>query len=186
MKTSKHYTHEQVEFIKSLDKQVNYQEATNLFNERFNENRTINGIKRLMCINRVKCKHNGRFKKGQIPFNKGLKGVYNVGGNITSFKKGNRPHNYLPIGTELMRDDGYIWVKIADPNKWKQKHRLIWEEVFGPIPKGKSIVFKNQNKEDISLDNLILINKATLLRMNRKSCFLNKHLLQKQEFMFNK
>ena len=54
--------------------------------------------------------------------------------NRTSFKKGNRPKNYLPVGSESIDVDGYVKVKIQDPSKWELKHRIIWSERFGEVP----------------------------------------------------
>lgn len=39
--------------------------------------------------------------------------------------------NTKPVGTERKRADGYIWVKIAEPNTWKEKHVLLYESVHG-------------------------------------------------------
>ena len=84
----------------------------------------------------------------------------------TQFKKGNRPHNALPIGTELVKDDGYLWVKLAEPNVWKQKHRLIWEEHNGPIPEGGLVVFRDGDRMNTDISNLALIDKSVNARLN--------------------
>ncbi|MEN6487843.1 MAG: HNH endonuclease [Smithella sp.] len=62
----------------------------------------------------------------------------------TQFKKGNKPANWVPIGTERTNRDGYVEVKIADGrlNKnWKAKHIFIWETANGPVPKGHVVIF---------------------------------------------
>ncbi len=117
----------------------------------------------------------GQFRKGHIPANKGKKFPgSNIGGK-TKFQKGHRPVNYLPIGTELMKGDGYIWVKIGEPNKWKQKHILLWQRENGPIPKGKVITFLDGDHAHCSLDNLMLITRSENARMNQN------HLYQKDK-----
>ena len=78
----------------------------------------------------------------------------------TMFKKGQIPHNYKEVGTEIINADGYVQVKVADPNVWKLKHRLIWEQAHGEIPEGYNVQFKNHNPLDIRLENLYLISKA--------------------------
>ena len=109
--------------------------------------------------------HNdGKFKKGKEPWNKGLKGF--MGANKTSFKKGNRPLNTADVGTEGMREDGYLYVKIAEPNVWKQKHHIVYEEVNGPIPDGHVILFGDKNRLNFDIDNLILASKADVMRLN--------------------
>ncbi len=67
-----------------------------------------------------------------------------------------RPDNQgLPIGTE--RDHcGYIKVKIAEPNVWKFKHQLLWEEAHGPIPEGHIVYFIDGDRSNCRLANLRL------------------------------
>jgi hypothetical protein len=114
------------------------------------------------------------FKKGGVPANKGTKGKYNVGGNKTSFKPGQRPPNYRPIGSERTDRDGYTLVKVSDtgtsPQRWKLKHRLLWEKQHGVVPKGHVVIFADGDKQNITIDNLILIS-------NRQLAMINKHKL---------
>ena len=49
----------------------------------------------------------------------------------TMFRKGNVPATHRPVGTETLRSDGYIWVKVEEPNKWRLKQRLLWEQHNG-------------------------------------------------------
>ena len=74
--------------------------------------------------------HGGCFQKGQVPMNKGKKmppEVYEKA-KATMFKSGNIPHNHRAVGSERVNVDGYVEVKIAEPNKWKLKQRLVYEE----------------------------------------------------------
>ncbi|MGZ0717698.1 hypothetical protein [Pseudomonas palleroniana] len=49
-----------------------------------------------------------RFSKGLVPWNKGLKGLPSLGRMAqTQFKAGNRPENWLPIGSLRTTPDGY-------------------------------------------------------------------------------
>lgn len=61
--------------------------------------------------------------------------------NRGSFKKGNRPGNTARVGDETLTDDGYIRVKVAEPNRWELKHRLVWEKYRGEIPENGVIRF---------------------------------------------
>lgn len=106
-------------------------------------------------------KYNFKLNKNQI---KNLKRKYNlVSGINTKFKKGQQAHNHKPIGYEFLRDDGYIEIKIAEPNKWVLKHNYIWEKEYGKIPKGYSVIFLDQNKNNFDLDNLKLIKRENML-----------------------
>lgn len=106
-----------------------------------------------------------RFKKGMISWNKGIKGY--MGANVTSFKKGQLPKCYLPVGTESEDRDGYVKIKIADPNIWELKHRVIWKERFGSIPDKHAVIFIDGNKRNFDLTNLVLVHRRDLLYFNR-------------------
>lgn len=110
-----------------------------------------------------------QFQKGHATWNKGRKG-YQPGGRAkdTQFRRGNKPHTWVPIGTEQIRD-GYLWRKITDHggrHDWKQVHVMLWEEHRGPIPAGMILVFRDRNKQNIQLDNLELVTRAELCRRN--------------------
>lgn len=111
----------------------------------------------------------GCYPKGNVPLNKGTKGMFNVGGNRTSFKKGNTPINYRPVGSERINVDGYIEIKIKDPNKWDLKHRVVYKQLHGDIPKGSVIIFADSNKLNLDPDNLIMISQ-------RQNAFINHQL----------
>lgn len=103
--------------------------------------------------------YNTQFKKGRIPWNKDKKGF--MGANITSFQPGQRPHNSAPIGTESVID-GYTTVKVGEPNIWKWKHRLVWEQNNGEIPQGQAIIFKDGNLSNFAVENLEMISRKEL------------------------
>lgn len=107
-----------------------------------------------------------RFKKGNISHNKGKKTPPEIYAKMaaTMFKKGQMPHNYKPIGTEVITEDGYIKVKVADPKKWKYKHRLIWEQHHGEIPPKHNIQFKDGNSLNCDINNLYIISMAEQMR----------------------
>lgn len=108
-------------------------------------------------------------KKGNVPKNKGTKGISKP--NKTSFRKGNIPDNIREVGSERITKDGYIEIKVAEPNKWNLKHRYIYEKHFGKIPKGKIIVFLDRNTQNLSIDNLECITKYENLIMNNRGYY---------------
>ena len=107
-----------------------------------------------------------RFKKGSVPPNKGKKMSPEVYEKVkeTMFKKGNSPVNHREVGSERINVDGYIEIKVAEPNRWRLKHRFIWEQVNGEIPKGYNVQFKNHNTQDCRIENLYIISKAEQMR----------------------
>lgn len=114
---------------------------------------------------------NSRFQKGATPFNKGKKG-WQAGGRAaeTQFKKGNKPHTWLPIGSERLSKAGYLQRKVTDtgypPRDWKGVHIILWEEHHGPVPAGHAVVFMNRDKTDICIENLELLSRGELMRRN--------------------
>ena len=103
-------------------------------------------------------------KKGSIPPNKGKKIPEHVKAKMqrTMFKKGNVPHNLVPIGTERITKDGYVEIKIYDGkgnDNWDLKHRVIWRQHFGEIPHNHNVQFKDGNRQNTAISNLYLITK---------------------------
>lgn len=107
-----------------------------------------------------------RFQKGAMPANKGKKMPPELYAKCapTMFKKGRPSLNLRPVGSERVNRDGYIEVKVMEPNKWALKHRFIWEQCYGPIPKGCNIQFLDGNRQNCSLCNLYLISRADQLK----------------------
>ncbi len=89
----------------------------------------------------------------------------------TRFKKGNIPANHRDVGSERITKDGYIEIKIKEPNKWQLKHRYIYEKKYGKIPKGYNLIFLDGNRKNIDLSNLKLVSKSEDLIMNKNKLF---------------
>lgn len=111
-----------------------------------------------------------RFRPGHVSHNKG-KSFYAGGRSVnTQFKRGNTPHNTLPLGSERFAKDGYLQRKMTEtgcpPRDWVAVHDLMWIEQHGPIPKGHIVVFRNKDRTDLRMDNFELISRAELMRRN--------------------
>lgn len=112
--------------------------------------------------------NSGCFLPGHTPFNKGMKqseytspqGIENS--SRTRFQKGQSPVNKKEIGSERIDSkDGYIYIKVRNDkndvsNNYVLKHRHIWEQHHGPIPKGHVVVFKDGNRHNLDISNLEL------------------------------
>lgn len=144
------------------------QELADLFNQKFNTNITSRMIKSYKANNKLNSGLTGKFRKGQTPHNKGKKMPKEVYEKVkhTMFAKGNVPPNHRPVGSERISKDGYIEVKVAEPNKWRLKQRVVYEEAKGKIPEGCTIIFLDGNKRNFNIDNLRCITRSELLYLN--------------------
>lgn len=157
------------EYLKKITPGHHYKEIQELMNKKFNLNLTLNQIKGAIGRYKFNTGFTGQFKKGTEPWNKGKKGIWGKGCEKTWFKKGNIPTNYRPVGSERVNVDGYIEVKIAEPNKWRLKHQVVWEEHNGPIPEGHAVIFGDRNSQNLDINNLILVSRQQLLMLNRNN-----------------
>lgn len=177
------YSDEMINFLREVVPGTSFENVTILFNKKFGLEKKLLQIKRVCNIRKIKNNISGKFQKGATPFNKGTKGVAKA--NKTSFKKGITSAITREIGAERIDSIGYIEVKTSK-KEWKKKHKLIWENENGKIPSGHCLIFANKNKNDVHLDNLILVNRAELAIMNKykmhqttKSLTKSSHLIAK-------
>jgi hypothetical protein len=84
----------------------------------------------------------------------------------TGFKKGHIPRNARPAGFERHDKDGYVMIKVEGRRKLVLKHRLVWEQHYGIIPKGCNIQFKDGNRHNCVIDNLYMIFRGEQIRNN--------------------
>lgn len=127
--------------------------------------------------------------KGQAPWNKGMPGSTGThdGCRPTQFKPGNRPHTWVPVGTQMVRyhkgsDMHQLTQKVSDQsgpavNRWRAVTELVWIAAHGPIPAGHIVVFAHLGLRttvaaDITPDKLICITRAEHARRNHPR---NKH-----------
>ena len=124
-----------------------------------------------------------RFQNGSVPLNKGKKVSPEVYSKIqpTMFKKGSTPVNHRDVGEERVNVYGYIEIKVSEPNTWRLKHRVMWEQVYGTIPMGYNVQFKNHNPLDCRIENLYLISKAD--QMANENSFYAKYPKKIQEII---
>jgi hypothetical protein len=124
--------------------------------------------------------NNGCYKKGQEPFNKGLKWddyltkEQQVKSLQTTYKKGHKSSNAVNVGDEAMRcnshDEGYVYVKVCDGKRnknWKPKQQLIWEQEYGEIPKGHKVIFLDGDRFNFDINNLALVTNGEELHINK-------------------
>lgn len=165
------YTDEMKDYLKEIVPGKHYKDVLVLFNNKFKTDLSISALKsalkRFGILNGVV----STFKKGSSPWNKGKKGLSKA--NRTSFKKGNKPANFRPVGSERIDRDGYTLIKINNEGsmweRWTSKHKYLWEKYNGrKVPPGYVVIFADQNNRNFEKENLILVSRAELLKLNRK------------------
>ena len=106
-----------------------------------------------------------QFPKGNVPWNKGMKGIA-FGGHETRFKKGSVPANHKEVGAERIDEDGYTYIKIAEHTRWVLKHRHIYEQHHGKLEPHMIVIFKDGDRANCAIDNLEAITKVENMQRN--------------------
>lgn len=147
------YTEEEKQFLKDFIPGHMRKEIQEAFNNRFGCDISVGAIKAYMAHYKIRNGIVKGFPKGYTPANKGKK----------------MPDSKIrkPVGTEYVGPNGYIKIKIAEPDRWIPKQRYIWEKVNGPIPDGYMVVFRDNNNQNMDINNLMLISRAEGLIMNK-------------------
>lgn len=111
-----------------------------------------------------------RFKKGNVPANKGIKGISHEGSRATQFKPGQKTHTWKPIGSERLNTDGYLRRKVTETGysrrDWQAVHVLTWIEHHGAVPAGHVVAFRDGNKQHIAIENLELLTQRENMARN--------------------
>lgn len=179
-----------IEFLRIVVPGTPWATVHEWFEEEFATGRSMDDVKRLCKRRGILNGRDSRIQPGSVPPNKGRIGWSAPGTEATRFKKGNRPHTYVPVGsyrltTARTRFDrrnqcdyvvpAYWQLKVADTvparHGWKFLHRLIWENEYGPIPPGGNVVFVDGDTMNVSIDNLMMLTRGALAIVNRHHAF---------------
>lgn len=148
------FTPEHYQFIKDNIKGNSYKDVADMFQKEFGialSKQQMIGLVRRCGV------HNGI---------KGNKNCH-LNGIKTRIKKGDKPWNDKPIGSEKITF-GIVRIKIAEPSVYKAKHVLIWESLNGEVPKNHVVIFADGNKRNYDIENLLLVKRSELLVMNNR------------------
>lgn len=160
------FTTEQRQFCVEQYQKLSVNELAEVFNRKFKTEKTTKQLRAFLKNQKIRSGRTGHFDKDHVPHNKGVKGWQSGGrSSETHFKKGRSAANVRPIGSERTNVEGYIEVKVEEPNIWRAKQRVIYELALGPIPKGFNIRFKNGDKTNFDLDNLVAVSNSTNMYM---------------------
>lgn len=161
------YSQEFIDWVKENSWGISTKDLAVMITEKFGIECTLAQVTSLRKRFKAPSGINTRYQPGHVPATKGTKGVYNVGGNSTSFKKGHASTNKKDIGSERLSKDGYVEIKVDNDRRWALKHRVVYEEAYGPIPENHLIRFKDGNPLNLEPDNLVAVSKRDHVFINR-------------------
>ena len=166
------------EFIRDNSWGVSSKDMAEMVNERFGTHFTPQRMKCFRAQCHIKSGCTGWFQKGREPGNKGRKQSEYcspeklAASRATQFTKGHRPVNELPVGSITIGKHGYLLRKKqmegGQWDRWEFLHRAVWEEHNGPVPEGMCIAFKDGNKTNCNIENLILLRRTEIATMSKK------------------
>ena len=170
------------EFIRDNSLGVSSAEMAEMVNKKFGTEFTRAKMKNFRNRYHINSGLTGWFPKGNTPANKGKKLEEFIGEerakeakkkmSASWFKKGNHAVNEMPLGTVKVNKEGYKLIKVSMTgpmwDRWKLLQRVVWEEHNGPIPEGMIVIFKDSNKLNCNIDNLLLISRREHQRLNRE------------------
>lgn len=160
------------EFVRDNSWGVSSAEMSRMIKEKFDFDYSPTAVKQFRQRWGIRSGVTGWYQKGHPPGTKGktleeiCKGDPDKLARVmaTQYKKGNKPENELPIGTITKTTAGFVIRKKAMKgsfaDRWEYMHRVVWEEHHGPVPDGSMIIFKDGNKENYDISNLMLISRS--------------------------
>jgi len=141
------YTSEHLSFLSEFYPVMNRKQLTLAFNDKFDVQKEVGHIIKCLSNHNIFSGRTGRYAKG-------------TSGSVKS------------IGCEILKN-GYIKIKIAQPDVWDYKHIKTWKDKYGDIPNKHYIIFKDNDKSKCDIDNLALVSPSELRYlegMNFKKC----------------
>lgn len=91
---------------------------------------------------------------------------YNYG-----YKNGLPQKNERPVGTVTVNKKGYLLRKKQMEGtiweRWEFLHRAVWEEHNGPVPEGMIVTFKDGDRSNCDISNLMLVSRGELAVRNK-------------------
>lgn len=109
-----------------------------------------------------------RFKPGQTPPNKGVKGYCAPGSEKGHFRKGNKSFNYQEIGALRINGDGYLDIKLEDGLRgWYSLALYSWFLAHGSYPDtGMCIRYRDKDAHNTDPENLYLVTQRENMLLN--------------------
>lgn len=148
---------EEAEYMASIIPGRLSRDVVRMMNEKFGSELTVRQVQAWKKNHKTPSGYDTRWRAGQKSWIKGRKfpGHTNAG----CWEKGHIAFNNLPIGT-IRRHDKYWVIKVRDGKlneNWELLHRHIWEQENGPIPEGHRLIFRDGNRDNVTLENIVCV-----------------------------
>jgi hypothetical protein len=106
-----------------------------------------------------------RFKKGETPWNKDLKGIHlNPDTEFKDDQYVGENHPSWKGGIQINKGDGvYLWM---GKNNRVRRARKVYQETYGEIPRGYVIYHKDGDNSNDHPSNLVALSRAELVKIN--------------------
>lgn len=162
-------TDEQLEWIKGYLPINDYSILIDLLKEKYGIDVTKQQLSNLFRHKGIKSGVVTYFPKGYVPANKGkrLSEAQKAKIRATLISRQIVSPNRMPVGSEYVRSDGFVHIKVANPNTWRMKHHVVWEMHYEPIKKNEMLIFLDGDRANCRIENLMLVNRAENNLMNR-------------------
>lgn len=182
-KYQKRYPQGMYEYIRDNSWGVSSEEMAKRVNEKFGTSFSKTSMKQFRQRHGIKSGLTGWYQKGHPPGNKGKKleeyitdpehlAYVRERNKIGGFKPGNIPANLKQIGDIVVGKHGYLirkkQMKGTQWERWEFLHVATWEEHNGPVPDGMVVTFKDGDRSNCDIDNLMLVTKGENCILTRK------------------
>lgn len=158
------YPVEQVEFLKVNAPLMSKKELTERFNEQFGTSKSVRAIKSYCDARGYYSPFNGKFQKGHVSWQTGLRGDdYKSHFTEESFARNQQKYTETKktkkIGDEIVIDGVPFIVTsleygIPFHERRQPKRRVVWERLHGEIPKDHCIICLDGNPMNCDPSNL--------------------------------
>ena len=84
--------------------------------------------------------------------------------------RGSKHWRHRPVGSFQIKKD-YVRIKVAEPNRWMQYQRYVWEQNHpGESAEGKTVIFMDGNNRNFDPNNLECVERGELSVMSAMGC----------------
>lgn len=149
------YTKEFEDFVKKNVSKYSKEDFRLLLQDKFNISLSSEAFRRYLNRHKIKSKY-------------------------IDYKKSNVRNVYKsPIGSENITDEG-VFIKIAQPDKWRRKSRVMYEKYHNyKLKEEDYIIFLNKNNNDFSEQNLMKATQKEIAYLHNKKMFSSNPKLTK-------